>query len=165
MRKILFVCSGNTCRSPMAEGFLKTALDGDTYLYGLFNVASAGIAAYNGENASPNAVKALQDGWNTDISNHCASTLQAKDIENSFIILTMTRSHKEYILLNYPDAHDKVFTLKEYAYGKSVCPGYEQYDYSLDTADPYGMSLHMYSLCAFEIKQAVEKLVEKLKII
>ena len=147
----------------MAEGFLKSIITNDEYLSKIYTTASVGISANMGDCACRYAIGALMTGWGIDISGHCVSRLHKEDIEASFLILTMTRSLKEYILSTFSVSNRKVFTLNEYAYKKSLHPEYLQCDYSLDISDPYGMTLQVYNQCAIEIKQAIDKLIEKLK--
>ena len=163
MKKILFVCAGNTCRSPMAEGFLRSQLENEPSLSGQFSVASAGISACEGDDASREAKILMQSDWGLDISGHRSTALSDEHIEDSCLILTMTRSQKDYIISSYPDAVDKTFTLKEFVDEKYLLPFLVQYDYSMDIPDPYGRSLRYYNQCANEIRQAIAGLVEKLK--
>lgn len=163
MKNILFICTGNTCRSPMAEGFLRAGLKEDRDLSERFTVSSAGISVYPGDGASPNSIDVLRSEWNIDISNHIASPVNKDDIADAFLILTMTRQQKKAIEAMYPEARGKIHTLKEFACEKTADPDYEQYDYTLDIMDPYGMPPGVYGVCAREIKAAIEKLASILK--
>jgi protein-tyrosine phosphatase len=157
MKKILFVCTGNTCRSPMAHGFLKNALESDTSLVKAYMADSAGIYATEGDPASHPSIKALNN-WGIDLSSHRARRISPNDIHSSDLILTMTSSHKDTLSALYPEASKKIFTLKEFAEGiQTAGPG------GPDIGDPYGMPEEIYLRCANDIKQAVEKLVSKLK--
>jgi protein-tyrosine phosphatase len=124
----------------MAEGILKSiakekGLDID--------VDSVGISAYDGSQASPNSIEAMKK-IKIDISKHKASQLHRDLVDESDLILTLSQSHKEFILSNYPQAGDKVFTLLKYAYGEEK-----------DVADPFGRNLAYYEKTRDEIYEAI----------
>lgn len=163
MKKILFVCTGNTCRSPMAEGIFNYGVSQREDLAGKFAAFSAGLSACEDEPASVNSIKVLQDEWGIDISPHRSRRLDGGDVGAACLVLAMTRGHKDAVMSAFPSAGPKIFTLKEYAFfaGEgSRCP--QEYDYALDIPDPYGGSLQVYKICAWEIKEAVGRLLEKL---
>lgn len=145
MARVLFVCTGNTCRSPMAEAILKSK-----QLPGV-EVKSAGVYADNDTEASVNARVMLQE--NNISHDHRSSTLTWDEIGWATLILTMTQSHKAMILSQYPDAWDKTFTLKEFA----------EDDLNPDVADPFGGNKQNYREAFIEIKESIEKIVEKLR--
>lgn len=132
-----------------------------------YMASSAGLSAYGDEPASSNAVTVMRDLAGIDLTGHRAHMLSRDDVEKATLILTMSAGQKNYIRSLFPGAHHKVFTLKEYAYdvpeqnntgGVKAVPAF-----SADIADPYGGNLAVYKLCAQELAQAVEKVVEKLK--
>lgn len=119
MKKILFVCTGNTCRSPMAEHIARRLLERKG-LKGEIAVASAGLAALPGAPASAEARDVLA-GMGIDLSRHQAVQLNRKQVEEADLIFTMTASQKRQLLELYPEARGKVFVLKEY--GEKGCEG------------------------------------------
>lgn len=163
MKRIMFVCSGNTCRSIMAEGILKAAVKGDDKLEGNLVVFSAGMSAAGNEPASVNAVQVLSDEWGIDISSHSSKSIDENKAMNADLILTMTKEHKKTFLSKFPYASPKVYTLKEYAANADINHTGCKCHLDMDIADPYGMSYCHYKKCAEEIKKAVDKLVLVLK--
>lgn len=149
MKKILFVCTGNTCRSPMAAALFNRLATEKNIGY---EAVSAGLSAAEGSPASFNAIRAMEDYPSADLSCHRSGRLTRNDVEEASLILTMERFHRQMILSMYPEAYQKVFTLKEYVYGTDG-----------DIADPYGGDETEYRHCAAIISQAVENLIEMLK--
>ena len=146
--KLLFVCTGNTCRSSMAEGLFKDMLKSlgkDNEI----SVSSAGIYAMNNQSASENAIIAMKNNL-VDISNHRSKQITMEMIEESDIILTMTNGHKQAILQASPGMNSKVFTLKEFV-------GLDG-----DIADPFGGSIEIYEESLKDIKIALQRLAQKL---
>lgn len=154
--QILFVCTGNTCRSSMAEALFKDMIK-KHYPDKLkdIKVMSAGVAARDGDKASPNAIRAMEE-LGIDLALHNATQLTAELISEADLILTMTQRHRDMVLIMNPGARDKVYTLIEYAHDG------QQDQAGLDIEDPFGGSVEVYRKCAAQIKRALDILIEKL---
>lgn len=151
MKNILFVCTGNTCRSSMAEALLRDLLSKEG-LAGEYFVSSAGTVAFPGMPASHNAVQALE-ALGVDLSQHSSSAISDDLIDNADLILTMTASHKNSLLQLRPDAVSRIYTLTEYCEAAN----------KTDISDPFGGDLDMYIKCRDDIVKCLYVLVRKLK--
>lgn len=144
MKKILFVCTGNTCRSPMAEVLFTNRMGPDSE----WEATSAGIYAGNGSPASTNAMAALRE-LNMDLSQHHSKPLTAELVEAADLIVTMTAGHRFQILQDFPEVGNKVCLIK--SFGTSKVPA--------DISDPFGGSLNIYKNTRDEIDQALSDLI------
>lgn len=144
--RLLFVCTGNTCRSPMAEGFVNDM----SQRMGLDIAAvSAGVMTVDGLAASENAVLAMRE-YGIDISGHRSARIRKESLEAADMVLTMSQSHRDMLLSLGSDGKG-IYTLKEFL-------GIAE----LDVMDPYGGDINIYKDTAAEIKCLVEKLVDLL---
>ncbi|MGQ9492713.1 MAG: low molecular weight protein arginine phosphatase [Anaerolineae bacterium] len=142
-RTVLFVCTGNVCRSPMAAGFFYDKLVQDK-MDGCVRVRSAGIWALEGQPASAYALQVMGE-HGLDISAHRGRNLTQADVEEADLILVMTKRHAEIIARDFPSSAGKVHLLSEMA-GESY-----------DIQDPYGGSLLEYRRTAAELANLIEQ--------
>jgi len=134
---IVLVCTGNTCRSPMAEALLREQLREKYGGDDVVQVMSAGVAAAAGSVASPQAVDVMEKRG-VDLTDHCSRPLDDALMNVADYVLTMTRGHRDAILAAYPDMHDRVHTLRRDGG---------------DITDPVGMPVDVYAACADQIDQ------------
>jgi len=149
--RVLFVCTGNTCRSPMAEGILRKILEDR----GIDNieVSSAGISAEEGYPAARNAVIVSRD-WGIDLTSHISRQVSEEMINSSDLILAMSSEHYDK-LKQFPSADEKVFLLK----GFPKRPN----DMNMETVDdPIGESLQVYSRVFLELDEIIRKILPKI---
>jgi len=111
MASILVVCTGNICRSPMAEGFLRTALERRLGPEAP-PVASAGVIGHEGGAAEPEAVRAAAER-DVDIADHVVRRLRHEHIRAADVIVGMAREHRRAVARAVPEAAGRTFTLKE----------------------------------------------------
>jgi protein-tyrosine phosphatase len=152
MKKILFVCTGNSCRSVMAEGLFKH-LTADRA--GEFSVSSAGTGAVDGYPASDQTIRVMKDEG-VDVSEHQSRRLTSEMVESADRIYVMEMGHKDFILCLCPEAAGKVFLLTEFSSrgnGSSA---------EIDIPDPIQMSDSFYKNVLFIIRGCIGKIVESL---
>lgn len=130
---ILFICSGNTCRSPMCEWYFnhlikKNNLDEKIY------ASSAGLLGFGDKPASNNSIAVMKE-LAIDISSHKSKMLTMDMLDKFDLILTMGAEHKRILLQFNPEYTDKIFTLKEFTMNDAN---------DIDITDPFGEDIEFY---------------------
>ncbi len=146
--KVMFVCTGNICRSAMAEGALKkSAIDKKLDL----EVYSCGIYAEDGESAMYNAIYVARN-YGIDISSHRATNIRKSKIQEMDVILCATKPHKDAVIYMYPNLEGKVYTIKEYA-------EFDNSGKDIDIKDPWGYHVEIYNNCMIEIERCIKEII------
>jgi len=109
---VLFICTANICRSPMAEGLFRALIREEFNDQMPWRIESAGTWTRNGLSAAPYSIQAMAERG-IDISNHQTRTIEEINLEEFDLILTMESGHKEAIQVEFPEARDRVFMLSE----------------------------------------------------
>ena len=142
MSMVLIVCTGNLCRSPMAEGLLRQRFQ-EEGLETHHRVFSAGVWAVDGHQASDHAIAVMAERG-IDITGHIAHTINANDVAEADLILVMTKDHEQVIRNTWPHYGWKIRRLSEMV-GKRK-----------DVWDPYGGSIEEYRVCADTLSEYIE---------
>lgn len=147
--KVMFICTGNICRSAMAHKMLeKKAKEENKDI----EVYSCGVFAEDGDVPTYEGIDVMRE-YGIDLSKHRATNIRNSNIKDMDVILCATNSHKNNVISMYPELKEKVYTMKEYA-------GYDKKD--IDIKDPWGYGIATYRMCAAEIEDCINKYVEKL---
>src|SRR6516225_10076160 len=150
MKTILFLCTGNVCRSPMAEWLFRHAIQSRDDV----RVLSAGLGALDGQPATQHSVEAMKE-IGIDISGHRSRSLTTELVRQADLILGMTHSHTDTVALLYPPAAEKTFLLREF--DETLEP------YEKDISDPIGSTYPIYAECRDQIEQGIITLLKFLE--
>jgi len=154
-RKILFICTGNSCRSVIARAlFEKMIRESNSLNLDEFSIDSAGTNPLEGMSATKETLKVLLSEG-IDASSHRAKKATTDMINDANIILAMQSFHKE-IIQSMSKSQDKVYLLKEF------CSSGSDKESNLDIFDPIGKPLEVYEGCLITIKDCLEKIIKRL---
>lgn len=148
-KKVLFICTGNTCRSSMAT-FLARDIQKKKFPQSEHLFDSAGLMAVDGIPASPQAIAVLGE-WGVDLSPHKTKRFLPQMADKADLILTMTKAHRQWILDRLPEAQGKVYTLAAFA-GLG----------DRDIRDPFGGSRESYAAAREDLAAILEEVLKKL---
>ncbi len=149
MPSVLFVCTANICRSPMAEALFRNIVC-ETFPKEKWRIESAGTWANNGQPASENAQLVMQQRG-LEISHHRSRRITEDMLADFDLILTMSKGHKETLILEFPAVAKRVYLLSEMV-GK---------DYDID--DPIGRSENEYAVTSGEIETLLTQGLQKIR--
>lgn len=149
MKKIMFICTGNICRSAMAEKMMAKMIKEHNKDIEVF---SCGVFAENGDLPTDEAIEVMKE-HNIDLTTHKATNIINSNIKEMDLILCATLSHKYSVIQMYPELKDKVFTIKEYVDGPSN---------NMDIKDPWGYNIIVYRNCAKELESYIDKIIKKI---
>ena len=154
IKSVLLVCTGNSCRSVMAEGLLKKKLQS----LGKNNVEvrSAGLRALNGMPPTAETIQVMKEE-DVDVSYFKSKNLSDEAIKNSDLILVMEKVHKNEIIRRVPEAAPKVHILREFGH-----PDAGEYVGVSDVPDPIGRPIKDYKYCLAMIKTEIERITKLL---
>ncbi len=152
IKKILIVCTGNSCRSIMAEGYLKKRLKEEGF--DKIEVSSAGTGAFPGLRPTPETIEVMNSAG-VDVSGYGSSSLNRPEILNADAVLVMQPRHSEHVLNLAPEAKDKVYLLRDFKK--------EMIKTNHDIEDPIGKPLEFYKKVFNTIKESIEGFITWLK--
>jgi protein-tyrosine-phosphatase len=143
IKSILFVCTGNSCRSVMAEGLMKKYLKEMNKNH--IEVFSAGTSAADGFSPTEETIKVMKEKASSDVSGFISKKITEGLIKRADLILAMETKHKDYVVSLVPEARSKTYLLKEFGAG-----GVTNYPENPNIPDPIGRPMDYYRL-SFEI--------------
>lgn len=152
--KVLFVCSGNICRSPMAAGYLRHRIGSDGLDF--LEVDSAGTLGIRKARASDPAIEAMAE-IGVDISDHRSKGVKSKILETTDFTVAMSHDHLEFLASRHSDGEDERLLLRAFEKGPRPDPNPH------DLADPIGYPLDFYREQVQMITRCVDHLIDYLQ--
>ncbi len=147
--EVVFICTANTCRSPMAEGLFRHALAAQGDPLKSLKVSSAGVSVYDRQTASPNSVKAMAK-VGIDISNHKSQPLNESMLESALAFFAMTETHLAMLSYQIDPPPENAFLMRAFIEGNA----------DTQIPDPFGMNLSEYEACRDSMVEAIPSLVK-----
>lgn len=158
MKTVLFVCSGNTCRSPMAEAMFNDMVDDYPRLRELeVRAKSAGTYAADGAPMAEQAESVLGE-MGIDLPKHRSARFTSDLAKEADLILTMQEQHLEEVDALVPEAEERSHTLLGYSQGVDGYTGSSEFD----VEDPFHQPVEVYRECAEELREAIKAVLERL---
>lgn len=149
IKRILFVCTGNACRSPMAQVIFRRLVSNDPSLKSSgIEVESAGTGA-GLDSATPEAIECMAE-YGLNLNGHQPKSIDGHIVQWADLVLVMESRHKDIALSRFPQAEKKTHLLSEYV-GESG-----------DIPDPYLQGIEIYRECAARLQSLLKNLAEKL---
>lgn len=149
---ILTICTGNVCRSPMAQQLLRHALAAEGEPYSKLEVQSAGVAAGFGDPASDNSAAAVKK-IGLDLSEHASQPLTQELLDRTFAVFGMTDSHLDVLRHYYGELPERVHLLRDFL----------EEDEDNQIPDPFGQDFDAYKACLDSMVEAIPSVVSYLK--
>ncbi len=147
--EVVFVCTANTCRSPMAEGLFRHALAAQDDPLKSLAVSSAGVSVYDRQPANPNAVKAMSK-VGIDIANHRSQPITESMLESALAFFAMTETLLAMLSSQVDPPPENAFLMRAFIEG----------DADTQIPDPFGMDLRHYEACRDSMVEAIPSLVK-----